>query len=469
MWRSRVSPVEALIYCRVSKDQRAGRSVAEQERECRRVCDREGWRVADVLTDNDRGASRHSRSRRPAWEDVKHRVASSDIDVLVLWEASRSTRDLAGFVELRDLCRAHSVLLSYSGRTLDLDDARDSFQAGLDALLAEDESERTRARILRSVRAQAEQGRPHGRRLYGYRRVYDDSTGALVGQVPEPSEAKIIKELARRYLAGESTYALAEDLNRRGVALPTGVAWSETRIKRLLTNPAFVALRVHRGEVVGEASWPAILDLDTFEAIAAKYADPSRAKFRGGHDLRHLLSGIARCKLCGAALYVGNDRGRPTYICREGKGHLARSQQALDAYVTVAVLDRLAKVDLDDLSTESPEVAAARAEVVELRERLAAATREYSDGNLTARTLATIERDLLGRIAAAKREGREHVVSPFVRDLAGEGVDERWDALTIEQRREVVRLVVDVTVLPSTRPRGSRGFDDKAVRLDWRA
>jgi hypothetical protein len=53
-------------------------------------------------------------------------------------------------------------------------------------------------------------------------------------------------------------------------------------------------------------------------------------------------------------------------------------------------------------------------------------------------------------------------------DLAGEGVDERWDAMTVEEQGDVIRVLLDVTVLPSTKPRGSRGFDPDAVRLEWR-
>jgi hypothetical protein len=48
-------------------------------------------------------------------------------------------------------------------------------------------------------------------------------------------------------------------------------------------------------------------------------------------------------------------------------------------------------------------------------------------------------------------------------DLAGEGVEDPWDALSTEQKREVVRILLDVTVLPSTRPTGSRGFDPDAM------
>jgi hypothetical protein len=71
------------------------------------VCEREGWNVVGVESDNDRSASRYAKRGRPGWDAVKGLITSGTIDVLVMWEASRSSRDLGGFVELRDLCRAH--------------------------------------------------------------------------------------------------------------------------------------------------------------------------------------------------------------------------------------------------------------------------------------------------------------------------------------------------------------------------
>ncbi|NKR80190.1 recombinase family protein [Rhodococcus hoagii] len=65
--------MRAIIYARVSADQSGrGRSVSEQEAECRAICQREGWDVAEVLSDNDVGASRFSRVKdRPAYERLK--------------------------------------------------------------------------------------------------------------------------------------------------------------------------------------------------------------------------------------------------------------------------------------------------------------------------------------------------------------------------------------------------------------
>jgi site-specific DNA recombinase len=454
----------ALIYTRVSQDQtRQGRSVDEQEHECRAVCDREGWTVVDVLSDNGRSASRYATKTRPAWEQVKRRLATDGIDVLVTWEASRNGRDLGEFVELRHICRANGVLLNYSGRTIDLDDSGDSFRAGLDALISEDESERTRKRVLRAMRSQAAKGRPHGRVLYGYRRSYDPKTGALTGQEPDPETAEVVREMARRFLSGESLYAITEDLNARRVS---GVKWSMNRVKRCLMNPAYTGLRVHQGEVICDADWPPILDRPTFDAIAARL-EPRRGG-RGGTDVKHLLSGIARCGKCGARMYVWKDRAKRVYACTSSGGHLARNKDHLDAYVTAVVLERLRTIDFADMAAEHPEAAHERAEARQLRARLDEVAAECAAGRVSAAMLGKVEAELVPKIKAADRRARAAAIPPNLDDLAGEGVDRRWDALSIEQRREVVRLLLDVTVLPSTRPPGSRGFDPDAVRLEWR-
>jgi len=448
----------------VSKDKRQGRSVEEQEAECRALCEREGWTVADVLTDNDRSASQYATKARPAWKQVKQRLATDGVDVLVTWEASRNGRDLEEFVKLRKLCRANGVRLNYGGRSLDLNDPSDSFMAAVHAVIAEDESERTRTRILRSVRSQAEKGRPHGRVLYGYRREYDPQTGALVGQVPDPETAAVVVEAADRFLSGESVYKITDDFNARRVS---GMTWSANKVKRLLTNPGYAGLRVSRGEVIGDADWPAIIDRQKFDAIAARFA-PRRGS-RGGRDVRHLLSGIARCGKCGAAMYVRTDpHHRNTYECTSSGGHLTRNQRHLDAYVTAVVLERLATVDLDDLAAEHPDTTEARSEAAELRQRLDDAAAEYGAGNISTAMLGKVEADLTPKIKAAEKRARAAAIPPNIGDLAGEGIERRWDALSIEQRREVVRLLLDVTVLPTTKPRGSTGFDPDAVRLEWR-
>src|SRR3954453_18314714 len=252
----------AVIYTRVSSDPNdRGRSVIEQEEDCRAVCGRNGWEVVEVFRDNDRSASRYATKDRPEHRKLIKFIAAGEADVLVTWEASRAQRDLAAYARLRDLCERHSVRLSYSGRTYDMTESDDRFSTGLDALLAERESDQTRKRVLRAVRANADKGRPHGKLLYGYRRIYDEKAGGRGGQVQEPATSKVVREAARRVLAGETPYAIAQDFNRRGIAPPRGSerGWDLTQVKRLCINPGYAGKRVHQGKVVGDATWSALL------------------------------------------------------------------------------------------------------------------------------------------------------------------------------------------------------------------
>jgi site-specific DNA recombinase len=48
--------MKAGIYTRISDDTEGeGLGVARQEQDCRALCERKGWTVADVYPDNDRG------------------------------------------------------------------------------------------------------------------------------------------------------------------------------------------------------------------------------------------------------------------------------------------------------------------------------------------------------------------------------------------------------------------------------
>src|SRR5215218_4342778 len=90
--------LRAVIYTRVSSDpNERGRSVGEQEAECRAVCDREGWAVVAVYSDNDRSASRYATKARPEYKRLINAVDAGETDVLVTWEPSRAQRDLAAY------------------------------------------------------------------------------------------------------------------------------------------------------------------------------------------------------------------------------------------------------------------------------------------------------------------------------------------------------------------------------------
>jgi site-specific DNA recombinase len=460
--------VRAVIYTRVSSDpNERGRSVSEQEAECRAVCERNGWTVLAVLSDNDRSASRYAAKSRPAYRQLIELVDAGGCDVLVTWEASRAQRDLAAYASLRDLCERRGVLLSYSGRTFDMADADDRFGTGLDALLAERESEQTRKRVLRAVRANAEKGRPHGKLLYGYRREYDPATRELIGQVPDPVTSEVVKEAARRVLAGETPYAVAQDFDRRGIPTPRGGrGWDLTQVKRLCVNRGYAGKRVHQGRVVGDASWPPLLDEATHLALAAKLSDPRRRTQRDS-AVKHLLSGIAVCGVCGGRVRVQKNRGYLSYLCVDGF-HVSRREDYVDAVVEGVTVARLQRPDALDLLTTGGDsaVAAALAEMRELRARLDGFYDEAAAGKLTPAGLSRIETGLLADIEAAERRAQRATFPAVVADTAGPDAEARWARLTLPQRREVINTLMTVRILPAGR--GARTFRPGDVQIVWK-
>ena len=453
--------VKAVIYTRVSADRAGGRSVAEQEAECRAACDRNGWTVAEVLSDNDIGASRHSRKNRPAYEKLSTLLEPGD--VLVTWEASRAQRDLAAYVALRDLCALRGVQWHYSGTTYDLSTGDGRFRTGLDALLAENESEKTRERILRAHRANAAAGKAHGKIPFGYRGIRDEHTGKIVERVPDEVEAPIVRELVRRVLSGEGLNTIRKDLDRRDVAGPTGGAWNTHSISRILRSPTMSGQRVYRGETIA-GDWEPIISISDQQALVGILSDPSRTVTRGPEPV-HLLTGIAICGRCSATMIRMKNTSYPSYVCSKHL-HVGRNQAKTDALVESEIIGGLEDPALvGTVGVSGGDAAPYLEEARRLRLRLEGFTFEAEKGNLTPARLGRIESSLLPQIEEAERKARSSMALPMLADAVGPDAGLKWKTYTMAKKRALVRTLVTVTILPTEGNR--RTFDPHLVDVVW--
>jgi site-specific DNA recombinase len=77
----------------------------------------------------------------------------------------------------------------------------------------------------------------------------------LKGLKPDPYAAEVVKRIFREFLAGAGLYAIAEGLTRDGIPCPsahdparnphrTGIAWSKSAIRVILTNPRYTGRQV---------------------------------------------------------------------------------------------------------------------------------------------------------------------------------------------------------------------------------
>lgn len=306
-------------YLCVSKDRHGtGKSPAQQHEDNERAVAERGWRLhSEPYRDDDRSASRYVKRGR---EDFDRLIAdlkgeSFDADILVLWESSRGSRRVGEWLTMIELCEERGVRIFVTTHSREYDPAnpRDRRSMLEDAVDSEYESAKTSERIQRDVRAAAEAGRVHGKNVYGYRRVYDDRTRVLVRIEEHPEQAPVVKEAARRVLAGETFYAIAKDFNERGIPgrRPTRVAhrknlgWTPPAIKQMHSMPTYAGKRQYRGEILADGQWPALIDPDVWvNKLIPLMNNPAR-KRSNDWPAKHLLSGIAVCHVCDAPMVVG--------------------------------------------------------------------------------------------------------------------------------------------------------------------
>ena len=476
--------MRAVIYTRVSSDQTGqGRSVADQERDCRAECQRNGWDVAEVLVDNDRGASRYSTKDRPEYKRLSKVLQPGD--VLVTWEASRAQRDLSAYLTLRDLCAERGVFWSYSGKLHDLSKGDDRFSTGLDALLAEKEAEQIRERVLRGKRAAALAGRPGGRPPWGYRREINPKTGRTDAWVKDEEAEPVVREVLTRAINGESLWAICRDFEARGIQTPqlqknARKKWHPQALRVTISSPSYAGFRTHQGQPVLDDQgqrvkglWDPYITPEDHERLLAIFSDPARKMTEHrGREPRHLLTGIATCGVCGDVMrFVSartSQRSAGRYLC-SAKSCAGRRADAVDLLVEETLLTRMERPDAVELFAErgNADIANALTEADTLRKRLAAFVNQAADGNVSPASLATIEAKLLPQIEAAEAKARAVITSPLVAKLVGPDAREKWKAFTIVDKRTVVRSLLNVTI-KKIEHGTTRRFDPKDVDITWK-
>jgi DNA invertase Pin-like site-specific DNA recombinase len=357
-------PQATAIYTRISDDRAGSHLGVERQREdCQDLAERLGWRIAAYYEDNDLSA--YSGKPRPQYRRMLGDLRNGQIDSILAWHPDRLSRSPRELEELIDVIETSGASIqTVTAGDLNLATPTGRAVARTVGAWARFESEHKAERIRRQQQQLALSGRPSGggTRPFGYER--DQVT--IV-----PSEAVVIREMTARILAGDSLRSLATDLNLRGCRTPTGREWYPSVIRDLLLRPRYSGQRQYRGEVVAQATWPAIISVSETARLAALLRNPSRRTNRSPR--KYLLShGLLRCSACHRPLVSRpRDDGARRYVCAKGPGRAGCGgtfilADTLETFVIAAVLERL----------DSPQLAAALARSLGCDNRTAKAQRE---------------------------------------------------------------------------------------------
>jgi site-specific DNA recombinase len=477
-------PFPTLLYGRNSVDpSQKGRSVNAQMRVLRKMCDDNNWPIVGVFDkDVNRSASRHAKRERPDFENLLEAIYAGKARIVAAFEASRYYRDIEIYIRIRNACAETGTLFCYNGTVYDLSKRADRNATAQDALRAEDEVEGIRDRNLRTIRQLAEDGLPAGVVLYGYLRRYDPDTGDFVEQVEHPAHGAVVREVFRRAAASEHIKRIADDLLDRGILTQYGQPFSRRRITGMLRNRSYAGIRVHRGEALRTAQWPALVDEETFNHVQAILNAPGR-RTSPSNKVAHLQTGITLCGEHGNRDGLGDEppvhytknNKRKSYCC-SAEHHISINEPLLDAYVEEAVVRWLSSKNAADAfrdDAEIEEAAAARRrhkaltrQLWEARER-AGTFDELGQPMLSLDSLSALEARLRPAIAEADEAAQRVGVPPILRDLAGRpDAEEAWAALDICQKRTVLRQIVTVRVFKA-RAKGLKVIEPGRVTLSF--
>jgi DNA invertase Pin-like site-specific DNA recombinase len=474
--------------------------VEDQARISRGLAGQIHWQVAagcghpgadGVYTDNSRSAWQRNR-KRPGWDQMLADVKAGRLDSIIVYHGDRLIRQPRDLEDLIDLAEGKGIRLAAPTGMRDLDNTDDRFVLRILVAQACMESDNTSRRR----KSQYERWRREGRVRPGGRggRAFGFATDGVSHAPPDRcviatrevlGEVGIIREMARRVLAGEKTGAIARDVTARGWRTPTGGPFTHGTIRKMLARPRYAGL-MPDGE--NKAAWDPVLDRATWETVCAVLDDKAAGFGFATNARRWLLSGVAVCGApgCGSPLQISGEGrrahadgrqcvrrrcglehhwepapGLTGYRCvRPGCRKVQRNAAHLDEYVAAAVVARLG--DRRNPAGRVPHLPGPAAEFRALaaeRARVEAMVRDHTKGraDLLMARLDGIDARLEQLREQAEGGARSALLARHAGITRGE-----FGALPLATRQSLVAACFTVVVLPGRR---GPGFDSGTVRL----
>ena len=311
------------VYTRVSTDEQARgdfNSMDAQREYCQAFIksrEGEGWRLYPQAYD-DPGWSGGTMDR-PGVKRLLSDVVQGKVQVIVAYKFDRLSRDMKDFLDMLAVLERHGA--SFVSVTQHIDTSTPAGRVMRSILMTfsqferETIAERTRDKMAAARRKGLWVG---GHRLLGYE--VDEKTKFLV---PNPKEARQVKEMFEIYLHTKSLSKAARLINEqyRSKAYVTkagkrrgGKPFTKTNLHYMLSNPVYIGKNWYRKrDELLDGQHPAIVDAGVFDRvrrILRHNGEKKKSVTQNRHNF--LLKGLVKCAACGSMMtaYHAISRGK---------------------------------------------------------------------------------------------------------------------------------------------------------------
>ena len=258
--------------------------------------------------------------RRPKLQELLRAIKNQEIDLVMVTEISRLSRNTRDFIQIWDLMREHGCRFQSLREDFDTTNAAGELVLFQLMNLAQFERRQISERVGANFQARAARGLHNGGVIPVGLTKHPTLNGHLA--VDEPM-AKIVRKAFELFLKEGYLKATSLALNEGGYRLREKVeggackrssTFTIDNLHAILRNKAYIGVRVYK--VNGEtqetkAAWPAIVDQKLFDRVNARLAKNrhSLKPYGKPRKLPYLLSGITSCQVCCAAMSAKSPTG----------------------------------------------------------------------------------------------------------------------------------------------------------------
>lgn len=331
------------------------------------------WEYAGVYADE--GITGTSTKKRDEFNRLMGDCDAGKIDLVLVKSISRFARDTVDTLNATRHLKDLGIDVYFERENIHSMSKEGELLLTLLASFAQAEAESISQNVKWGIRKRFKLGIPNGNKApYGYR--WNGDGFSII-----PEQGTVVKEIYRRYLAGESAYSIAKRLADKGIKGQSGVPMDDTTIKNILSSNSYTGTMIlqknffteghkrkkNRGELpmyaVEEMFEPLVSETD-FEQAQQIMKERAESMPNRNPELT-AFSGRVRCANCGSSISRRTSKYGKKWVCntkeRKGKGicdfrdiyeteleNAASKALNLDGFDADAVWSRVELISIDN-------------------------------------------------------------------------------------------------------------------------